>query len=287
MAAELALSSVSGKPPAFARDAARLLDSKNFNPRATSELATAMATLRLVRGDARQSRRLFRTGLEDPTENSVAQANWAATQVGGLEIARRRLSVPRSFEARATTAQIEGRWPEALHDSLLWLGDQPFSSRPAISGSYVASLGLEDYEESARIALLGLIANPGEPTLANNLAFALARLDRVSEARRALMQAVPLSTDRIGLAVMKATNGLIAMRGGLVDQGRELYREALDEIGAHGTPRQFANALVNWASEELRVRSEAAPDLVATAREAAERVNDVSIDTLVARLEPA
>src|SRR5690242_21067869 len=49
----------------------------------SSELASALATEELEAARARHARRLFEQALTAPTENTVAQATWAAT-VGGL-----------------------------------------------------------------------------------------------------------------------------------------------------------------------------------------------------------
>ena len=73
----------------------------------------------------------------------------------------------------------------ASMDSLL---DEPFSSRPAVLGSFAAATGLEDYGLAVNITGNGLIANPNELGLINNLAFSLA-LNKPHEALKELQTA--------------------------------------------------------------------------------------------------
>ena len=125
-------------------------------------------------GNAKIARKLFREALVQPTENAVAQVSWAAEHLPAFDIDPAVFSVPRSFEAKAWNFYHTARWPQALVESWNWLGDQPFSARPAVHGSFIASVLLEDYAEAQRIAAGGLIANPKDFTLINNIAFALA-----------------------------------------------------------------------------------------------------------------
>jgi hypothetical protein len=96
------------------------------------------------------------------------------------------LELPRAFEARAWSEFYLGSWVRALRAGKRWLRDQPFSASPAVHASYVASVALEDYEEGVRIANSGLLANPNDPTLLNNLSYSLANFGRLQEAEAAL-----------------------------------------------------------------------------------------------------
>jgi hypothetical protein len=67
-----------------------------------------------------------------PNENSVAQAEWANRKIGGLNIDKESLAVPRTFEASAHLNLVAGEWNYAIADVVKWLSDQPFSKSPAV-----------------------------------------------------------------------------------------------------------------------------------------------------------
>ena len=92
--------------------------------------------------------------------------------------------VPYNFEAQAWNSFQAGASEDALANSKSWLVDQPFSRRPAILGSYIASSLLEDYRAAVEITEKSLLPNPNDPILLNNLAFAYASLGQLDDARR-------------------------------------------------------------------------------------------------------
>jgi tetratricopeptide (TPR) repeat protein len=144
------------------------------------------------------------------------------------------IRVPFAAEALARAASDEGDWAEALAQAESWLDDQPFDTNAALVGSYVASIGLEDWEVSADIARVGLRARPGDVMLTNNLAYALIEAGQLREASMALSQ-LDLSslsdTDRI---VVTATLGLLRFRSGDLEAGRQLYSRSIDLARRNG-----------------------------------------------------
>ena len=195
-------------------------------PSHLSELASAVATLELKNGSVRKSKRLFQQSLVDPTENSIAQVAWAARQNRRIGFDHQFLSRPNTFEAESWTAFQEGKWESAVEQCKLWLFDQPFSSRPSTQGSFLAAVALEDYSTSEYFAKQGLIANPSDPTLLNNLAFSLISRDKFNETRLTLSKIDRSKLSDLDRAVLQATDGLFEFRAGNVRRGRELYSKA-------------------------------------------------------------
>ena len=91
-----------------------------------------------------------------------------------------------SFEAEAWFAWKNGAWETAHGAAQRWHSDQPFSSRPAIFGSYLTSSVIEDYDQAVAFAELGLLSNPDDFSLHNNLAFSLAMRGDVQRAEEVL-----------------------------------------------------------------------------------------------------
>jgi tetratricopeptide (TPR) repeat protein len=214
-------------------------------------LASALGTLELKAGNDKRARRLFRQALREPTENSLAQAEWASNRISGLTIEPQDLGEPNAFEARARSGMETGVWEDVIDESWRWHDDQPFDSNATMMGSYAAAVGLEDYEECVRLARAGLVANPGDAMLRNNLAFGLLQLGEVEQAHRALTERPIQGADEEERATHLATLGLLDYRLGNIERGRELYRRAI--AMARGDPDLQALAAIMMAREELRL----------------------------------
>ena len=227
LSAEIAIGSIAGRPSRLVKPAQRMLLGQQFLPGQLSELASAVATLELNHGGVRKSKRLFRQSLEDPTENSIAQAAWAARRHRGIDFDHELLNLPNTFEAKAWTFYQQGQWKLAVENCKLWLLDQPFSSRPSIQGSFLAAVALEDYELSEYFAKQGLLANPSDSTLLNNWAFTLINRKDIDQARSALSKVRNAQVSRIDKVILEATRGLLEYRTGNIQLGRELYSNAL------------------------------------------------------------
>ncbi len=272
LAAAISTARAAGKPPPATRTAKSILESANFAPRHVSELAAALGTENMSVGGLKAARRYFRQSLLDATENSVAQAEWASRRMSGLEFVGAVIErVADSFEARASQSFARGDFDAALRYALLWLDDQPFSVRPAVAASYVAAEALGMYAEAVRICDRGLIANPRDPELLNNRAYALACLGDNRAAIASIDEIEVSRAHKESLISALATRGLIAFRSGDPDSGRQYYKEALElAAGAsHETSRR--RCLLHWACEEIRAGSEFMVTVAAMAEQESER----------------
>jgi tetratricopeptide (TPR) repeat protein len=211
-----------------------------------AELAGALGTLELGQR-ARAARRLFEQSLIEPTDNSVAQAVWASRAITSLNIEKEHLNAPTSFEARARHLARLGDWREAVDESWGWLFDEPYSSEAAVFGSYEAAAG-EDYEGGIRIAQEATQANPRDFLLFNNLAFCLGNLGRTKEGHDYLKRFSLDSLEPDQQPFLLATRGLLAFRDGSLDEGRSLYRAALERSKE---PSVRGLAMIMFAREEV------------------------------------
>ena len=288
LAAEIALGSIVNRGRRNVKAARRLLGGGRFGPVHTSELASALATLELHAGSIKKAKTLFGRSLQEPTENSIAQAVWAGRQSKRIHVKGSFDEHANAFEAESWSCYMAGQWEEATVNALRWFGDQPFSRRPPGHGSFVTAVALQDYTKSRWFAEIGLRANPDDFTLLNNLAFACLNLGQVSEAKQALdriARRVDMSARQS--IVLTATRGLYAFRTGQLEQGRLLYRSARDEAkrlnGQIG--RQIgAFASMFYALEEIAVGGPQAEAASREARSAAKRISDPIAKTLSERL---
>jgi hypothetical protein len=278
VAAEIAIAPLAGHRSRFIKHGKRILESGKFRPVALSELASALATEALAAGSGRVARRLFEQSLADPTENAVAQAEWASRSDARIAFDERLLSdVEDSFEARAQVLAEAGEADGAIENSWAWLRVEPFASRPAIFGSHEAALARR-YDVAIRFAELGLVANPSEFLLRNNAAFALASMNDVSRAEEHLsaIDVIKLSKEE-GL-VLTATKGLLAFRKGDVVNGRKLYLQTIKEAEDPGLK---AIAAVLLAREEIIAHTSAQLE----ARHAAAKLADAAKTARTARAQ--
>jgi len=262
----------------------KVLEDASVNPRSLTELASELATLELSNGKARNAKKLFRRALVTPNENSLAQAEWAWEKISGEALNVNEFDVPNNFEAQAWHSYQSGKWDDALINSKCWLVDQPFSRRPAILGSYVASSMLEDYATSVDLLERTLLPNPHDPILLNNLAFAYANLGKIQEAQAALNRADLNAASVNNKICLIATQGLVCFRQGNTNQGREFYKEALRQATEIKDTRGYTEALLHLALEEIRVGSPESKESAAKASEAALRHEDKSVKFLLKKL---
>jgi tetratricopeptide (TPR) repeat protein len=268
VAAEIAVANMAGRPAEFVKVGRELLD--RLPSLHTTELAASLATIELDAGQDRRARRLFEASLIEPNDNSLAQAEWASNQLQLPELETKLELVPSSYEAKALDYQSAGRPQEAVSQAALWLADEAFSSRAAAFGSYEASKAA-DFIRGADFARKGLIANPDDATLLNNLAFCLAKLGRVAEAESAISRIGAVDFDADPATIM-ATKGLIAFRSGDITEGTELYVEAIRSAKAQ---RRKMIAFIMFAAELMRVdpRTEG-PEAVREVNEQVEKSPD-------------
>jgi tetratricopeptide (TPR) repeat protein len=227
-------------------------------------------------GRARRARQLFRKSLEGPNENSVAQVEWANRTLEGLEINKELLALPKTFEASANVNLRAGEWNHAIAEGEEWLRDQPFSKQPALFTSYVASL-IEDYEKSIGILKESLRANPDDPALINNLAFALGSANRLDEADSVLRRIDITNCDGIEAITLAATAGLLMFRAGLPDRGREFYQLAISRASSQGISKYKAMADLYLAREELIASTPIAETAVNRALIEASKIEDKEV----------
>lgn len=255
VSADIAVASILGTAPrSFARKAQRLLDGSHA-ARDISELACGLANLEFSSGNRKSGRRLITAGLSDPTENAVAQAEFEA-QRASFELPESTVAVPGGYEAQTLDFSEKADWRAAVASAIKWQSDQKFDLDPAMHLSYLAAVGLEDFESARTAAETGLIANPESSILLNNLAFAAANMGDLQAARNLLeraQQAAELSTEDI--VSLEATEGLIHFRSGQAQVGRDLYLRAIETALKVQNQRLAGLAAAFWLQEETRAGS--------------------------------
>lgn len=213
-----------------------------------SELICTHGILEMRSGSEKNARRLLKRSWDYPTENVIAHADWIIRNrypglIGSIEF-----DFDRSSEAATWRRYCELKMSEALEMAVKWALDEPYSTHPYMVGSAIACQS-DESERAVRLAEEGLRANPSDIPLKNNLAFALFKLSRLSEART-ILSSLPKHMSAINEGYINATSGYGMFKEGRYKIGRELYTKAIEIFNEAGTSRLVVKALLSLAIAE-------------------------------------
>jgi len=250
LASRVAIADLAGKPIDSSRRLREVID--RGRPAQVTELAAALATLELESGADKLAKKLFKQGCEKPTDNTIAQVRWAH-ETSGVPFNKALLQNALTFEARTGQAVEEGNWLGAVHNASIWLGDEPFSTRAAATGAFVAAEILQNFEVSESVATSGLVANANDPVLLNNRAYARACLGNLVGASEDIAIAAGIRPlDETDAICIIATSGCISYRGGDLVQGADSYQKAVETAFDQKFTVLAQRALIHWIHEEGR-----------------------------------
>ena len=280
IASEIAIADITHKTSNHIKEGRRILLSKNYSPSQLTELASAIGTLELQSGKHKQAKKLFKMSLVDPNDNAVAQALWASRHLKLIDYVDSYLLLPCTYEARAYSYHKTGKWKDAMSEAVKWLHDQPFSSRPAVTGSYIASTNLENHPMAEEIAKYGLASNPDDTLLLNNLTYALINQNKIEEAEKVFSRIDVNALDHSEEIVWNATYGLINFRKKNIDMGRALYKNAIEIADRYNYNKHKTLASIYLAREEILSKTDYSEQAIRFAREASQTTNDIEIQTV-------
>lgn len=275
LSAEIATSQILNRTPKFMRQANDIIRHKTHAAMHVSELAAAIATSYLDEGNRKGARRLLRVALKDPTENALAQIEWAERDSAtSLEVEHVVNRVNDAYEADCWLKYNTGRITEALQSARKWLRDEPFADRPAAMICHIAGL-LDDYKLILEITDHQLNRDPANRLHVNNRIFArissaphICDSDDPSLAKEVQYLQRMISAHEQDFVHSLANLGLLRYRTGEIDKGKHAYDTALSAIeksGVAGAHLIAANACIYHAREAILARAPWAPVVLGVA----------------------
>lgn len=225
--AELAVSSLAGEKIRQWRNSRGLAENESLSPRDRSELAVEIATLEFGAGARRAALRKVQAAAADPTENATAQVEFLSWKTGDFERSEIIPDISKSMEAKAVNCYWKGELRSALSACEKWQELEPFSTRPAIFGSFLSTTKSNSIERGLRIAERGMVSNPQNSILLNNLAVLWAYKGDLNLAHHYSTLAGIHSEDRSDIA-NTATKGLILFKEGKIDEAIHEYERAIE-----------------------------------------------------------
>lgn len=266
LSAEIAASSVAHKQSRYLDVAKRLVTSNTFTDNQISELAAALGTVELLNGSNKRAKIMFSKSLIAPTDNSLAQAQWAVEQDSKIIIPQTAWETPASYEAKTLALRQSHDWERALQTCAAWLADEPFSTRPAMIGSYLG-FRPEHALISEKFATAGLRSDNSNTALLNNRAVARVYQGKIDDAYTDIQEALMHGSGREDAHLM-ATLGLIAFRSGMPELGRELYEMSINWFLQSKNRVSVFSAMLYLLREEMRIDQASIP----LAKDIAQRV---------------
>lgn len=237
-AAEMAVSAVAESTNFKWRKAADLLKDESFSNLDRSELAAEVATLELAAGGRRRASKAVELCVKHPTENAIAQVEFLARK-GDFTSDVFNVDLSRSMEAAAQHSFAASDFSNALNACQDWQNIEPFSVRPAIFGTFMSTASTNNLERGLAIGQRGLIGNPSDGTLLNNMAVLNAYLGNTDRAWE-FSNRSQLNRDMDREITGIATKGLIHFRQGQYKTATALYEEAILNAVSR---KQYAMAL--------------------------------------------
>lgn len=257
MSAEISIATIRERSSRFIKKGVEIINSRNISPFNFTELAGSIGTLEFLSGSIRKSRELFNKALLSPNDNSLAQIKWALNKDRQLMLNPSDIDVKMNFEALAIDSLHSNQYTMALDNAAKWFIDMPYSKRPILFASNLASTVLKEHDKAILFLNAGLISHPNDPQILNNLAYSLALENKSDEAFDCLNKIRNESSlDDITEVCVKATRGLAFFRSGFPDIGRQLYLEAIEQTRIIKDQELNWIAILNLAREELLINSE-------------------------------
>ena len=261
IAAEIAISDLMNKSSKYIKSAREFIDNDSIDRFHISEVASALGTVELKNGSIKTGRKLFRASLDVPTENSLAQAICLKKQFGNLDKIVVNTHVERDFESKARLFFEKGKYKKSILEIEEWIKYQPFSSKPSVFGSYIASVVLSDFRTAIELTQKGMRSSPNDFVLNNNYAFSLISLGNIEEAEN-ILNKFRIESLKVGEQnVLKATRAVINFRKKNFKIARQFYSEAIRYFKKEKDYHSATIATLCWSREESLAKSEKAQEL--------------------------
>lgn len=279
--AEISIATMRDKPSSLIKNGIALINSKNISPFNYTELASSLGTVELLFGGTKKSRDYFNKALISPNDNSLAQIEWASTHDKQLDIDPANFSVKMNYEALALDNYHNKDFESALDNAAKWFFDMPFSKRPIMFGSNLASTILKDQDKSITFLKAGLLSHPNDPQLINNIAYSLALDNKPIEALEQLKKIRNENDyDEVTQICLTATRGLSYFRSGLPEVGRNYYLTAIEKTNQIKNQQLNWLAILNYVREEILIGSEYLSSLMGTVAKIPNETKDLEINIL-------
>lgn len=253
LSAHISVSQLRGQTSTYLNQARKSFNRLSKPSLLWSELHMALATQMFYSHDVKRLKKFLKTWHGQHTENAFAQGVWMNHSSDQKIFDPSRHDVKNPHEALAWQAYQAGDWAQAEQYAWDWLMDQPFSSRPAILGSFIGVTFTNNLSLAKKFCEIGLQPNPKEWTLRNNLVVAAAKLgDKELSRLHFDMLPKPDSASR-EFPMWSATQGLVFYGERQILAARQQYDQARRDFRRLKLGFESALATYFQAKEEVKL----------------------------------
>lgn len=224
-----------------------------------SEALEAIGTMEIMSGALKKSRRFFKRAWIDPAKAVVSHSQWVIREHLPTLAEEKQIDYSQNQQALSWLRYSILDFDGALARTLEWGLEEPYSREPFILGSNAACL-MDDFSGAEMALKLGLLANPKDETLLNNLAFAQLRAGKVDEAERTFAPLFHILTKPDQVAPV-ATYGLLLMSKGQLTEGTNYYLEAMKRAKDTGDDRLMIRAALNLLISSVDIMQSVDPEI--------------------------
>lgn len=219
-----------------------------------SELLESAGYLELNSGNNKKAKKQLRLAWTKPSENVITHAEWLLRNKIPWMRETTVLEFDRSLEAKTWINYIDFKLNEALDAAREWELEEPYSKFPFVVGSSIAC-SADKPEIGVEIAKRGLLSNPHDRTIYNNLCYSLLRAGKVEEAGKYINKLkVKKGTDSD--LYCQATIGLYEFKNNNITVGRQAYLDVIEQFKQKGQYELQGKAFLNLSLAELDVLTE-------------------------------
>lgn len=262
LSADIAVATMQGRMSPFLKKGIELVDSNNYQPLSITELSSSIATVYLLNGEIKKSRKMFAKALISPNDNSDAQMEWALKKERTLfDKSSLAINPQCNFEALTLSSFYNNNLIDALNHACQWFCDMPFSKQPVILGSSIADV-LDNKQLSIAFLEKGIISHPDDWQILNNLSYYYALSNQLEAAKKYIGRINYQNITPSAHVCATATKGLISFREKNYEAGRNLYLKAIEETSRIHNLELNWIAILNYAREEIIAKSEYIEDVM-------------------------
>ena len=243
-----------------------------------SEWIESIGMIELNYGNESKAKKNFKLAWTDPSLNVIAHGEWilrnrfpALPLPAGLDFSK-------SFEATSWRFYYNLELENAIFASRSWILEEPYSSHPYLLNSSILCLN-GNLKESITISKSGLITNPNDLSLKNNLAYSHLLANDLKEAE-SILHSFPINIPDQNRIFYLATKGLLAYKKNDILLGRSLYSESIELCNKLKEPDLALKALMNLTLMELELHTNKADSLSQQALLLSKDSNDPAVQIL-------
>lgn len=249
-----------------------------------SELYETFGLLELDDGNINKAKKQFKIAWKNPAETVITHGEWVIrNKLQGLRESST-LDYDRSLEALTWIQYYKLNIDAALKTAGEWELEETYSRSPyMVRASIACNAGFPN--EAAEILRRGLLINPDDPPLLNNLCYSLLKAGDVYKAEKVFSRMRPEETgNKERLIVYLATKGLLEFKRGNALLGKELYFSAIDKSRKIGSRYFEAKAYLNLVLAEIETSSDDVKKHAQAAMDIAKGLEDPDILLLIKQI---